>query len=187
MRLFAFHPLETSRFFGCCGGSKDWCLVCINDEWFWELGSSWGQAHIADLIILPTSRFECRIDLTNSAASTATIALVEFLRKGRLGIDGLPFRARTKLNIALSKGSVSISNDSGAVNTWPISDSSWNSGPLTLRVEQSALKTTLCIDEMNVGALKATLHRPALLMLQGNGGGGGNPSVRFGRIGVATS
>jgi hypothetical protein len=183
MTLSTFDPRETERFKYCCGGSRRWELVEARKEWFWELGSSWGQAHISDLVLPANNALTVRVDLTNPAASVLSVAFVTNLRVGRLGIDGLPFRAKTWMTASVGKGFVQVQKkDTEEPSSWSIPERMWTNDAFSFRVRSSRRALSVFINGDKIGQVSLDANRPSLLLLGGNGRGGGHSSVRVGQI-----
>ena len=183
MTLATFDPREIERFKYCCGGSRRWELVATQQEWFWELGSSWGQAHISDLVLPATSALTVRVDLTNPAASVLGVAFVTNLRVGRLGIDSFPFRAETQVTASVGKGFGRVQErDNEEPSSWSIPERMWTNGPFSFRVRSSRRALSVFLNEDKIGQVSLDANRPSLLLLSGNGRGGGHSRVRVCQI-----
>lgn len=107
----SFHPAQADRFVAACGGYRRWELTTKEGVLWWRLASDWGQAHIRGLVVPANATLRATLDLREPTIGGATVALVTQLVVGRLGVDGLPFRTRTSVDVSLSAGTLRIAGE----------------------------------------------------------------------------
>lgn len=190
MTLSSFDPRETERFKYCCGGYRRWELIEAGGEWWWSLASDWGQAHLADVLMPVMARLTLRLDVSQVSngvcPSHGTVQLCRRIRVGRLGVDGLPFRAESALSVTLERGRLRMGGDDleeGGV--WPLAERYWDQGPITLTLERSPTEVCVHIEGDEVARVNTKPASPALILLTANSAGAPEAGTRFGTLEVA--
>ena len=184
--LQSFLPTEDERFVRCCGGYRRWERVSKHNEWWWQLSSDWGQAHIAHLVV-PTTDFAIRwrVDITEPTARQASMTFCHEIHAVRLGIDGLPFRVRSQMSWQIQRGRMSLSGGClpEAVE-WPLEGRYWEAGPstYTFRVQESLAE--VYANDIRIGSTGLKLSTPSLLMVSSNASDGPESRARFGCVHV---